>query len=196
MNGINFPGHVNLLLRSLKQFFFEEALSSVLLGLSKKVGNVHQYIFNIYFPYGIKYITQTRYCQGYYYNICYNILMKINGNIITPAMPEACCETPMGKAIRLIGDVWLLLIVINLLRGPKRFNELRDLLGHISPKTLSQRLKLLEEIGFVERRAFAEIPPRVEYHITEKGRALGEVIEAIEQFAEQNLGNSKAPTLP
>jgi DNA-binding HxlR family transcriptional regulator len=93
----------------------------------------------------------------------------------------------MGRAIRLLGDVWILLIVINLLRGPKRFNELRDLMGHVSPKTLSQRLKVLEEIQFVERRAFLEIPPRVEYRLTQKGLALGEVIGAIELFAQQNL---------
>jgi DNA-binding HxlR family transcriptional regulator len=102
-------------------------------------------------------------------------------------MPEACAHNPMGRAIRLIGDAWVLLIVINLLRGSKRFNELRELMGHVSPKTLSQRLKELEEIQLVERRAFMEIPPRVEYHLTEKGQALGRVIEAIEQFAQQNL---------
>lgn len=115
--------------------------------------------------------------------------MKTNNHPPTIETPEACATTPMGRAIRLIGDVWILLIVINLLRGPKRFNELRDLMGHVSPKTLSQRLKELEEIQFVERRAFLEIPPRVEYRLTEKGQALGDVIGAIEQFAQQNLGS-------
>jgi DNA-binding HxlR family transcriptional regulator len=120
--------------------------------------------------------------------------MKAHDHTSTNAMPEACASTPMGQAIRLIGDMWILLITINLLRGPKRFNELRDLMGNVSPKTLSQRLKELEELQFVERRAFAEIPPRVEYHLLEKGRALGDVIKAIEQFAEHNLRNSE--TLP
>ena len=119
--------------------------------------------------------------------------MKEHDHISTNAMPEACATTPMGQAIRLIGDVWILLIIINLLRGPKRFNELRDLMGNISPKTLSQRLKGLEELQFVERRAFAEIPPRVEYHLLAKGHALGDVIQAIEQFAEHNLRNSETP---
>ena len=121
--------------------------------------------------------------------MCYNSLMKANDHSSTEATPEACATTPMGRAVRLIGDVWILLIIINLLRGPKRFNELRDLMGNVSPKTLSQRLKELEEHHFVERRAFAEIPPRVEYHLLEKGRALGAVIEALEQFAEHNLNN-------
>ena len=102
-------------------------------------------------------------------------------------MPEACATTPMGRAIRLIGDAWILLIIINLLRGPKRFNELRELMGHISSKTLTQRLRALEEMGFVQRRAFLEIPPRVEYHLTEKGQEFGDVIAAIEQFAQKNL---------
>ena len=67
-------------------------------------------------------------------------------------------------------------------------------MGHISSKTLSQRLKLLEEIGFVQRQAFLEIPPRVEYHLTEKGQELGDVIAAIEQFANKNLSAFVAPS--
>jgi DNA-binding HxlR family transcriptional regulator len=110
-------------------------------------------------------------------------------------MPEACATTPMGRAIRLIGDAWILLIIINLLRGPMRFNALRDSMGHISSKTLSQRLKVLEEIGFVQRQAFLEIPPRVEYSLTEKGQELGDVIAAIEQFAHKNLSDLVAPVL-
>ena len=102
-------------------------------------------------------------------------------------MPEACASTPMGRAIRLIGDAWVLLIIINLLRGPKRFGELQAFMGHISSKTLTQRLRVLEELGFVQRRAFLEIPPRVEYNLTDKGQEFGEVIAAIEQFADKNL---------
>jgi DNA-binding HxlR family transcriptional regulator len=110
-------------------------------------------------------------------------------------MPEACATTPMGRAIRLIGDAWILLIMINLLRGPKRFNELLELMGHISSKTLTQRLRALEEMGFVRRRAFLEIPPRVEYHLTDKGQEFGAVIAAIEQFAHKNLsGLAEAAT--
>ncbi len=119
--------------------------------------------------------------------------MKANDDHpLTHTMPEACAATPMGQAIRLIGDVWILLIIINLLRGPKRFNELREFMGNVSPKTLSQRLKWLEEAQFVERRAFMEIPPRVEYHLLAKGRALGDVVAAIEQFAEHNLHDTEA----
>lgn len=115
--------------------------------------------------------------------------MKTSDQEQSSAMPEACGTSPMGRAIRLIGDAWVLLIIITLLRGPKRFNELHVSVGHISSKTLTQRLRALEVIGFVQRRAFLEIPPRVEYHLTEKGQEFGEVIAAIEQFAERNLSD-------
>jgi len=104
----------------------------------------------------------------------------------------------MARAMRLIGDMWTLMIVYNLLSGPKRFGVLLEALGNVSPKTVSQRLKMLEEIGFVERQAFAEIPPRVEYHLTEKGLALVDIMEAIQQFGERYLADSEpaSPTPP
>lgn len=113
---------------------------------------------------------------------------------LTPEMAATCETQPLGRAIRLIGDVWILLIVINLLAGPKRFGELLDAIGHCSSKTLSHRLKLLEDLQFVERRAFNEIPPRVEYRLTAQGQALGSVIEAIEAFARDHLArDSRQP---
>ncbi len=93
----------------------------------------------------------------------------------------------MARAVRLIGDVCLLMIVIHLLTGAKRYGELLAGMDHTSSKTLTQRLKLLEDLHFVERRAFNEIPPRVEYQLTEEGRALGVIIAAIENFAQQYL---------
>ena len=122
-------------------------------------------------------------------DLCYTLAMKPTDHIQPTGLPAACSTTPMGRAIRLLGDPWILLIVITLLPGCRRFNELRELMGHVSPRTLSQRLKVLEEMQFVERRAFLEIPPRVEYHLTAQGQALGDVIEAIELFAEKHLSN-------
>jgi DNA-binding HxlR family transcriptional regulator len=109
-------------------------------------------------------------------------------------MREACTTTPLGRAIHLLGDTWVLLIVMNLLQGSMRFNTLRAALGHISSKTLSSRLRLLEELDFVQRLAFLEIPPRVEYHLTEKGRELGDVIAALERFGNKHLSNSAVST--
>ncbi len=127
-----------------------------------------------------------------YYAEKYGILivMKTTNHAQTAEKLEICDSHPIGRAIRLLGDVWTLMIVYTLLSGPKRFGELLDTLGNVSPKTLSQRLKMLEEGGFVDRIAFAEIPPRVEYNLTEKGLALVDVIKAIDQFAMQYLADS------
>ncbi len=112
----------------------------------------------------------------------------------------ACDKAPhvlsMNRAISLLGDRWTLFIVYNLLSGPKRFGELLTM-GNVSPKTVSQRLKMLEKIGFVERHAFAEIPPRVEYHLTEKGQALVDIMQAISQFGDRYLADDEvSPDAP
>jgi DNA-binding HxlR family transcriptional regulator len=120
--------------------------------------------------------------------------MKVSDQQNSTPTPEACTATPIGRAIQLLGDAWVLLIVMNLLQGPMRFNALRTVLGHISSKTLSHRLKVLEELGFVRREAFLEIPPRVEYHLTEQGQELGDVIEVIEQFGKKHLSGPITPT--
>ncbi|GAC1422351.1 MAG: hypothetical protein PVS3B3_04940 [Ktedonobacteraceae bacterium] len=113
--------------------------------------------------------------------------MKVSDQAYEAPQSNDCLETPVGRAIHLLGDVWILLIIMNLLQGSRRFNTLRAALKPISSKTLSSRLKLLEELGFVQRRAFLEIPPRVEYHITENGQELGEVIGALEKFGNKHL---------
>jgi DNA-binding HxlR family transcriptional regulator len=124
--------------------------------------------------------------------MCYTHTMKTADLEQTTAIPEACATTPLRRAICLVGDMWVLLIVMHLLQGSMRFNALRTELGHISSKTLSNRLKVLEELGFVRRQAFLEIPPRVEYHLTEQGRELGEVIEAIDRFGTKYLSDQHA----
>jgi DNA-binding HxlR family transcriptional regulator len=111
----------------------------------------------------------------------------------TTEQPETCATRPLGRAMRLLGDVWTLIIIYTLLSGPRRFGELLEAMGNVSPKTLSQRLKMLEEMLFVERRYFAEIPPRVEYRLTEKGLALVDIMEAIRQFGERYLPDAEPP---
>jgi DNA-binding HxlR family transcriptional regulator len=106
---------------------------------------------------------------------------------------ETCATHPVGRALRLLGDAWTLIIVYTLLSGTKRFGELQEALGNVSPKTLSQRLKMLEEIGFVQRQAFLEIPPRVEYRLTNKGLALIDIMEAIKQFGQRYLSEVEPP---
>jgi DNA-binding HxlR family transcriptional regulator len=94
----------------------------------------------------------------------------------------AVCEDetcPVAKAVRILDGKWTILVIRDLLVGTKRFSELRASLAGISPKTLTDRLRELEEEGLVSRVMHAEIPPRVEYSLTERGRTLEPVIEAL-----------------
>ena len=131
----------------------------------------------------------------------YGILtyMNIDHEPQTTEPSEICASQPLGRALRLLGDVWTLMIVYTLLNGTKRFGELLEAMDNVSPKTVSQRLKMLEELGFVQRHAFAEIPPRVEYTLTDKGLALVDTMEAIKLFAQQYLSDVEpvpSDTLP
>ncbi len=119
--------------------------------------------------------------------------MNIPGHSQPAEQVETCATHPVGRALRLLSDACTLLIVYTLLSGTKRFGELLEAMGNISPKTLSQRLKMLEEIGFVQRQAFLEIPPRVEYRLTEKGLALVDIMEAIKQFGHRYLSEVDPP---
>ena len=93
---------------------------------------------------------------------------------------SACAEILAGK--------WTLLIVRDLSEGRSRFCELERSLGGISPRTLSLRLRALEEEGIVQRRTYPEVPPRVEYALTEKGRALVPIIESMREYGTEWLG--------
>ncbi len=120
--------------------------------------------------------------------------MNTSTHAQTTKQIETCASHPVGRALRLLGDVCTLIIVYTLLTGPKRFGELLEAMSNVSSKTLSQRLKMLEEIGFVQRQAFLEIPPRVEYRLTEKGLALVDIMEAIKQFGQRYLSEVEPPT--
>lgn len=92
---------------------------------------------------------------------------------------------PVAAALAVIGDKWTLLAIRDLLRfGPRRFQDLEASLSGISPSTLSARLKRLEEAAVVERRYYEDHPPRAEYVLTDKGRALGPIILAMKRWGE------------
>ncbi|MCX7623633.1 MAG: helix-turn-helix domain-containing protein [Thermomicrobium sp.] len=97
---------------------------------------------------------------------------------------EANC--PIARAARLLGDHWVLLILRELGRGDRRFHELLVGIG-ISPAVLSQRLRYLEAEGLVSRHAYPEVPPRVEYALTDKGRAALPLIEQLREYGERWL---------
>jgi len=89
---------------------------------------------------------------------------------------------PVETAITVIGGKWKPLILFYLLDGTKRFNELRRLLPAISQQTLTRQLRDLERDGIVHRAIYAEVPARVEYTLTQVGRTLHPVLEAILQW--------------
>ncbi len=96
-------------------------------------------------------------------------------------------DCPTRTMLDRISDKWTVLVVLVLLDGPRRFNELRTRVGRVAPKVLTETLRRLERDGVLTRTAFAEIPPRVVYELTPLGRSLEELIRSIAEWAEQNI---------
>jgi DNA-binding HxlR family transcriptional regulator len=92
---------------------------------------------------------------------------------------ESC---PVCRTAEIVCGKWTLLVIRDLAEGRSRFCELERSLHGISPRTLSLRLRALEEEGIVERQTFPEVPPRVEYALTDKGRALVPLIEDMRAY--------------
>jgi DNA-binding HxlR family transcriptional regulator len=97
---------------------------------------------------------------------------------------ESC---PVCRTAEIVCGKWTLLVIRDLAEGRSRFCELERSLQGISPRTLSLRLRALEEEGVVERQTFPEVPPRVEYALTDKGRALVPLIEDMRAYGLQWL---------
>jgi DNA-binding HxlR family transcriptional regulator len=94
-------------------------------------------------------------------------------------------ECPVVAAARVISGKWTLLVLRDLESGPKRFTELERSLTGISPRTLSQRLRALEAETIIDRQAYCETPPRVEYRLTAKGEALMPIVAAMRSWGEE-----------
>jgi DNA-binding HxlR family transcriptional regulator len=93
----------------------------------------------------------------------------------------------VAASAEIIGAKWTALLVHDLSEGPRRFSELEHSCVGISPRTLSERLRALEDEKIVIRRSYAESPPRVEYQLTEKGAALLPIIEEMRRFGHAYL---------
>jgi DNA-binding HxlR family transcriptional regulator len=93
----------------------------------------------------------------------------------------------VAKALELVGERWTLLVVRDLLGGPRRFQDLERSLQGIAPNMLSERLKLMETHGLVERRLYSDHPPRAEYTLTAKGEELGLVIGALAHWGSKHV---------
>jgi len=92
---------------------------------------------------------------------------------------------PVERTANAIGGKWTLLILRDLLDGTKRFGELRASLTGISPKTLTEKLRILEQDGIIARKIYPEVPPRVEYSLTKHGQTLEPVFEAMREWGTQ-----------
>jgi DNA-binding HxlR family transcriptional regulator len=93
---------------------------------------------------------------------------------------EGC---PVARTLDLIGERWTILILRDLLlHGPRRFQDFQESLSGVAPNTLSARLKSMEESGLITRKQYSEHPPRLEYHLTDRGKSLGPVVKALREW--------------
>ncbi len=93
---------------------------------------------------------------------------------------------PVATTVALIGNKWKLLILRNLLVRPWRFNELHKSIDGISQKVLTENLRSMESDGIIIRTVYQEIPPKVEYSLTDKGRSLMQILDQLCIWGEQN----------
>ena len=94
-------------------------------------------------------------------------------------------DCPVEMTLQLIGDKWKILILRDLLTGTKRFGELKKSIGHVSQKVLTAQLRDMEANGLVHRKVYAEVPPRVEYSLTELGQSLKPITDAMGAWGEK-----------
>lgn len=91
---------------------------------------------------------------------------------------------PVETTLTLIGDKWKVLILRDLMPGTKRFGELKKSIGTVSQKVLTAQLRAMEESGLVHREVYAEVPPRVEYSLTELGKSLKPILDSLWAWGE------------
>jgi DNA-binding HxlR family transcriptional regulator len=103
---------------------------------------------------------------------------------------------PVCATADIICGKWTILVIRDLAEGRTRFCELERSLAGISPRTLSLRLRALEEQGIVERHTYPEVPPRVEYSLTDKGQALLPLIEDMRRYGREWLGACESEREP
>ena len=96
-------------------------------------------------------------------------------------------SSPVEATLSFMSDKWKVLILRDLLTGTKRFGELKKSIGSISQKVLTSNLRAMEEDGLLKREVFAEVPPRVEYTLTDRGRSLEPVIDAMRVLCEAHM---------
>ena len=111
--------------------------------------------------------------------------------MIKQELPACPVEITMG----LIGDKWKILIIRDLLTGTKRFGELRKSLNGISQKVLTNNLRDMEKTGLIQRKVFAEVPPRVEYSLTNTGWSLKPILDSMVQWGNNYREKQNTPSV-
>ena len=92
---------------------------------------------------------------------------------------------PVETTLMLIGDKWKVLILRDLMQGTKRFGELKKSVDNVSQKVLTAQLRAMEENGLLTRTVYAQVPPKVEYTLTELGKSLRPILDAMLNWGEQ-----------
>jgi DNA-binding HxlR family transcriptional regulator len=111
-----------------------------------------------------------------------------------PIHEAGCCA--VAATAEIIGAKWTAILVHDLSEGARRFTELEHSCSGISPRTLAERLRALEQEGIVLRRSYPQSPPRVEYELTEKGEALLPIIDAMREFGHDWILCETPPGVP
>ena len=109
----------------------------------------------------------------------------------SPALSAACPACPVETTLTLISDKWKVLILRDLMPGTKRFGELKKSIGTVTQKVLTAQLRQMEASGLLTRTVYAEVPPRVEYTLTDLGRSLRPVLDAMEAWGKAFQENAR-----
>lgn len=112
----------------------------------------------------------------------------------TPAKDLPAC--PVETTLTMISDKWKVLILRDLMPGTKRFGELKKSIGHVSQKVLTAQLRQMEVSGLLTRKVYAEVPPRVEYTLTELGYSLKPVLDAMWEWGEEYKKKKDLAVMP
>ncbi len=107
--------------------------------------------------------------------------MKVDINSLPPC--------PVETTLTLISDKWKVLILRDLMKGTMRFGELKKSIGHVTQKVLTSQLRQMEESGLLSRKVYAEVPPRVEYTLTDVGYSLKPILDAMWTWGENYKNN-------
>ena len=104
-------------------------------------------------------------------------------------MIEKCddCSCAIMNTLQLIGNKWVILIIAILMEGTHRFGELNRQIPKISPKMLTQQLRKMEKEGLVNRKVYPEVPPRVEYSLTDKGKSLEPIMLSVMEWGQKYM---------